>query len=93
MTFLSSFAFRWCIALLLHELLLTTPVLSNAVSTLFSPGAHTPWTSLAIAAGFLILRVFVVLLWPAAIVSGVRVFWQRRWLLSDCGVRASVRHT
>jgi hypothetical protein len=76
MSFLRSFAFRWCIALVLHELLLTTPVLASAVCSLFSPGSHTPWTSLGIAAGFLILRVFVILLWPAALVSAVRVFWR-----------------
>ncbi|HKP59752.1 MAG TPA: hypothetical protein VJV78_23675 [Polyangiales bacterium] len=67
------FACRWCIALLLQELLLRTPVLSNAVASLISPGAHTPWLSLAIAGGFLILRVYVLLLWPAALVSLVRV--------------------
>ena len=74
MIFLRSFACRYCIALLLHELLLTSRVLASAVSSLFSPGAHTPWASLGIAALFLILRVFVVLLWPAALVSAVRVF-------------------
>ncbi len=83
MSLLRSFAFRWCIALILHESLLSTPVLANAVSTLFSPGPHTPWTSLGIAAAFLILRVFVVLLWPAAVVSVVRVFWKARILTAQ----------
>jgi len=73
MSFLRSFACCWCVALVLHELLLTTKVLSSAVSSLFSPGAHTPGTSLGIAAGFLILRFVVVLLWPAALVSAVRL--------------------
>jgi hypothetical protein len=74
MSFLRSFACCWCIALVLHEFFLTTAVLANAVSSLFSPGAHTPRTSLGIAAGFLLLRAFVVLLWPAAVLSAVRVF-------------------
>jgi hypothetical protein len=73
MSLLQSFACRWCIALVLHELLLTSRVLASAVSSLFSPGQHTPWASLGIAVGFLSLRVFVVLLWPAALVSSVRV--------------------
>lgn len=71
MSLLQSFAGRWCIALLLHELLLATPVLASAVSSLFSAGPHMPWTSLGIAAGFLVLRAFVVLLWPAAVLSAV----------------------
>ena len=74
MSFLRSFACCWCVALVLHELLLTTPILANAVSSLFSPGEHTPRTSLGIAAAFLLLRAFVILLWPAALVSAVRVF-------------------
>lgn len=74
MSFLRSFACCWCIAFVLHEVLLTTPVLSDAVSSLFSPGAHTPRTSLGIAAGFLLLRAFVILLWPVAVLSAVRVF-------------------
>ncbi len=78
MSFLRSFACCWCMALVLHELLLTTPLLASAASSLFSPGAHTPRTSLGIAAGFLILRAFVVLLWPAAVVSAVRVFRSER---------------
>ena len=75
--FLRSFACRWCIALCLHELLVQALVRSSAVASLFSPGTHTPWASLAIAAGFLILRVFVVLLWPAALASGVRLVSDR----------------
>lgn len=71
-TLFRTFACRWCVALLFHELLLRTPVLSDAATSLFSPGAHTPWISLAIAACFLVLRVYVVLLWPAALVSLVR---------------------
>jgi hypothetical protein len=72
-SFLGSFACRWCIALVLHELLLQALVRSSAVASLFSPGTHSPWASLALATIFVILRVFVVLLWPAALVSGVRL--------------------
>lgn len=72
-TFFRSFAWRWCIALLLHELVVRTPALSNAVAALFSPGAHTPWLSLMLATGFLVVRVYVVLLWPAAVASLVRL--------------------
>ena len=83
--FLRSFACRWCIALVLHELLLRTPALSHAVSGLFSPGAHTPWAGLGIATAYLILRVFVVLLWPAAVVSIVRVLKPPSFLRPACG--------
>jgi hypothetical protein len=79
---LRSFAFRWCVALALHELLLHGLTRSNHVASLFSPGTHTPIASLATAAGFLILRVFVVLLWPAALASSLRLVWVRapyRW--------------
>lgn len=76
MSFLRSFACCWCIALVLHELLLNTPWLANAVSSLFSPGSHTPWANLVIATSFLILRAFVVLLWPVAVASAVRLFFR-----------------
>lgn len=87
MSFLRSFACFWCVALVLHELLLTTPVLANAVSSLFSPGAHTPRTSLLIASGFLLLRALVVLLWPAALVSAVRVSRRALPLVDDKALR------
>jgi hypothetical protein len=75
--FLRSFAFRFCIAFALHEVLLQALTRSHAVATLFSPGTHTPLASLATATAFLILRVFVVLLWPAAVASAARLFWER----------------
>ena len=70
--FMRSFAFRWCTALVLHELLLLALARSSAVAALFSPGTHSPAASLALAAGFVSLRVYVVLLWPAALASGMR---------------------
>jgi hypothetical protein len=39
------------------------------ISALFSPGTHLEGTTVAIAIAFLALRVGVVLLWPAALIS------------------------
>ena len=72
------FAFRWCVALVLHEALLHALTDSTRVATLFSPGPHSPLASLALATAFVVLRVFVVVLWPAALIS--TLLWLReRW--------------
>ena len=64
-----TFAFRWLITLALHTVALHVLAGSGIVSAMFSPGAHISRTTILVVGLFLVLRVYVMLLWPAALIS------------------------
>lgn len=73
-----TFAFSWLLACVTHFAMLRWLAGSGTISAVFSPGPHLSQETLAIIGAFVLLRLFVFLLAPAAAVSLMA------WLIARC---------
>ena len=79
-----TFAFRWFLAFAIHGLVLHVLAGSGTISQVFSVGDHVSGVVIAAIGLFVVLRVYVMLLWPAALISSLAWLQHRACGPRDC---------